>query len=294
MENFNSAIRRADNEALAKSINQELMGSRPKWGDFVGKKGYTRESMERDSHEIEEYFSRKGVDRAERKKALTDGILVEKFFKDLPDSDLLDEGKVQRELVDEDNEDGEEVYLLEVDPAHVYDDTFNNVDMICAVCNKFTKNQPVVFAVDCTSDDSKVREKMGYRRTDEKIRGFTEIKYFRGMGPVELGRQPKVPRFVAGFNAELIREAVQNQYDEGQSPWVQEAYQTSKQQAAYYILQELVAQSKGSDTGLGEYFSFLLEHFKKSHPECESYPGDPVARRVLENVAEQKITSAAA
>lgn len=264
---------------LATSINDELDRARPKGEQFVGV--YGEDEIAKDNRKIKEYFDKRGVNREEERKQLKDGILIEKVFLDSELTDLFNEEESYDELMTDDDD-----FLLYTIPAHEYDDTFNNVDIICVVRNEFTNHETVVFAVDCTSNSSKVKEKAEYKRTDEKIAGFTELKYFDntasfdGRDGSSAGRIPKVPRFVVGFDADLARDIVVNDDKNG---WLKDELDQKKDMMRYYLLKELAHQSEQRDTGLERYFSFLLGRFMESHEdEIKNYPNDSVMKSVLE------------
>ncbi len=278
MGEIDDVIRRADNERLAKLINADMDGRRPKWDDF--QEIYEEDEIKKDQQQLAEYYEKKGINPNE-KGELKDGILVEKMFLDTEMKDLFGEwdDDVQDELMNGD--DGEDFVLYTI-PAHEYDDVFNNADIICLVRNKLTNHQVVPFVVDCTSNSSKVREKSNYERTAENITGFTELKYFEDTasfsGVLPAGKLEKVPRFVVGFDAKLARELLTANYND----WTKDELDEKYDKVRYYLLKELAAQAKRGDTGLGDYFTFLLNNFENKHKnEIKIYPQDDVVEEVL-------------
>ena len=256
---------------LARKINDELDRFRPKWEDFEDIR--SEEEIAADIKELDEYYTKKGISKQENRDKLTDGILVEKLFLDTDTKDIFGEEALYDELLTEGDD-----YLLSVIPAHEYDDTFNNADMICLVKNSLTDHQETIFVVDCTSNVSAIERKMGYRRTKENIRGFTDLKYFRNTnskGEPESHTIEKVPRFIVGVDAELAREVLVNYND-----WTKDEIDARYDRIRYYLLSELSVQAKGRDERLSKYFDRLLENFKNNHTIDDS--GDFVFNRINE------------
>lgn len=273
MDSFDRVAKKADDERLAIAINEEMDRNRPKREDFVGI--YSDEELDRDSKRVMGYLSRRGIDKAKDRKALRDGILVEKMFLDSELKDLLCEAEIYDELLTDDED-----FLLFVMPSYGYDDVFNNVDLICVVRNELTNHKVVPFAIDCTSNSSMVEKKMGYRRTDEKIAGFTDVKYFKDTtsftGVMPAGRLAKVPRFVVGFDAQLARDTLTSDRNE----WTRDEMEKKSDMTKYYLLKELAIQSKGGE--LEGYFNALLFHFEKTRGDkILSYPDDDVLEEIL-------------
>lgn len=295
-ENFtNRALDRVDDERLALKINQKINKYRPKWSQFGDV--FSLEEMRADQQEILDYQEKKHIVPEQEQRTLKDGLLVEKMFVDSDSNDLLAEevGDFIWKLPD-DGENGD--HLLATIPAHLYDDYFNNIDVICSVRNALTDHKEVTFAVDCTSNPEKVREKMGYLRTEEQIPGFTEIKYFHdtamvGAKPLPTGHLKKVPRFIVGFDADLAREVAE--YDpEESNAWTREEQEQRFDQARYYILTELYAQAKDRDEHLEQYFGGLLDNFVKTRGEktVRQYPDDAVMNDIVASAKQQPAKAA--
>ena len=271
-----------DNERLAMSINDELDEYRPKWKDF--EEIYPKEKIEADKAELANYRKKKNIDPKKDRDKLKDGLLIEKIFHRVDMDDYFDEGSLYGELMTEDTD-----FSLYAFPAHEYDDTFNNADIICVVCNKLTDHKPITFAVDCTSNSVKVEEKMNYERTANKITGFTDLEYFYdtdNFGDDKPHKLEKVPRFVAGFNADLAREIITSDYND----WTKDDLNPKYDQVGYYLLTELAAQARINDTGLDKYFDRLLEHFMETHDsfDVSLYPKDAVMEEVLITVGKKQ------
>lgn len=273
MDNFGHALSRVNNELLAERINREMDKDRPKYKDFEGI--YSDIEMAGDQRECEEYYKKKGINPRIEKSKLRDGILVEKMFLDAELEGLFLEEEIYDELITDDRD-----FLLSVLPAHEYDDLFNNVDLICFMRNEFTGHKIVPFAVDCTSNAMKVREKMEYRRTDEKVTGFTEVKYFKdtafGTDVIPAGKLAKVPRFVVGCDAELVRDVLTSERND----WTKDELNREYEQIRYCLLKELAVQADGGE--LGTYFGRLLAHFEETRGDLkEECLKDSVLNAVL-------------
>lgn len=286
---------RIDDERLALKINGEMDRFRPKYEHFGGV--YLLEEMRADQQEILDYQKKKNIIPAEERRKLKDGIMVEKILFDTETMDLLaeeiDDGFTYDTLLT-----GDEDQLLEVTPAHPYDDYFNNVDVICAATNAFTGHEKVPFAIDCTSNAAKVQEKMGYLRTREQVPGFTDVKYFHDTAkvgePLPTGGLEKIPRFVVGFDAELAREMLE--YDpEESNTWLKAEHEQRCDHARYYMLMELRAQAEGKDERLEKYFGGLLKNFVQSRgrKNVERYPRDAVFDQIMASARGQRVMEVA-
>ena len=262
-----------DRKRLALKINKELDEYRPKWGDF--EKYRPAEEINADMKELSDYQTSKGYNKQENRDKLTDGILIEKLFLDVDTNDLLGEEALYDELIT-DNED----HLIGVIPAHEYDDTFNNADMVCLVRNSLTNHEEVIFTVDCTSNFSLAENKMNYRRTKDKIKGFTDLKYFRNTNGYGEDANPKklekVPRFVVGVDADLAREALANYND-----WTKDEIDAKRNTIKYHLLKELSAQAEGRDERLSKYFDRLLESFNENH-DASKCDNDFISNKIIE------------
>ena len=275
-------FKKINSERLAASINKELDSYRPMWKDFDGV--YPRKKIEADKAELDEYRKRKGIYPSKERNRLKDGLLIEKVFFDIKRKDYFGENSLYDELLT--NEDD---FLLFAFPAHEYDDTFNNADMICLVRNSLTNHETTPFVVDCTSNSEKVEDKMGYRRTANKVTGFTDLEYFKNTvssDDIEPRKVERVPRFVVGFDANLAREIVTAEY----SDWTKDELDKKYNQVNYRLLKELSTQAKFYDTKLDKYFDRLLEHFIDIHNEFDisHYLNDPVMDKVLKTIEKKQ------
>ncbi len=118
----------------------------------------------------------------------------------------------------EDETTGEEQFgLLSFLPSE-FDDYANHTDIICFADNKFTKDQPVPFALDVTfnTDTEGLSNKFAWPRHGTKVLGVATEKYFTNKDPrhaeQDLGLSndsiPTLPRFVVGVNDDLAADVV--------------------------------------------------------------------------------------
>ncbi len=308
--NFDKLDQKIDDERLARKINQRLSEQRPKTEEFYDV--YDEATIAHHQQEIVNFESKKGIINKEEK--LTDGICLEYIFSNLDMNDFFMEEPRYDELMT-DNED----YLLKVIPTHKYDDEFHNADMICVMRNELTEHKTVPFVVDCTSNSEKIDQKLNYRRTNERLKGFTKLFYFKnpaeedeGDGSIPKGKVEIIPRFVIGVDSDKARRATEyrvpianrertweeqakeeeaaKSYDEVRLCVFEEFNQQCDAINEYLLNEglelldaEQAKQITEQMTALKRYFSETLKKFKQERPEVK--PSDYVRNEILDKAA---------